>query len=116
MTWVMSSTSMPRATMSVATSTRIFPFANPPRAFCRAPCVLFEWMAATLISSFFKWRTTVSARRFVLAKIKTRLVPFVVFKRWASSFRLSSRVTMNTLWSILRGTVVRCATSTRTGF
>ena len=46
MTWVMSSTSMPRAAMSVATSTRALPRLKLSSARWRAFCDLLPWMAS----------------------------------------------------------------------
>lgn len=82
------STSMPRAAISVAISTRSSWFLKPVSARCRAFCDLFPCMASALIPDLLRVRASLSAPYLVLVKISTDLIAGF-FSRWISkSFSL----------------------------
>ena len=56
---------MPRAAMSVATSTRVLPSLKPPSARSRWLCDLLPWIAAAETPHASRWRVTWSARCLV---------------------------------------------------
>ena len=112
--WVTPGTSMPRATMSVATSTRTWPLRKALSARCRAFCALLPWMTSAATPSLTRLAATRSAPRLVRAKTMVRPTPGAETSA-ARRARLAAVSTSSTRWST-RSTVVACgATSTRTG-
>ena len=72
MTCVMLFTSIPRAAMSVATSTRVWPAMKSFKARWRAFCALLPWKAAELMPAMPRRSATRSAPRLVRVKTMTR--------------------------------------------
>ncbi len=114
MMWLTPGTSMPRATMSVATKTRTWPLRKAFSARWRAFCALLPWIASAAMPSLPRFCTTRSAPCLVRAKTITRRTSGAVTSA-ASRARLAAVSTTSRRCST-RSTVVACgATSTRTG-
>ena len=76
--------SKPRATMSVATSTRTSPLLKPSSALTRAPCDLLPWIAAPTMSSRSSCLTKRLAPCFVRLNTNTCCQSLVRIK-WLSN-------------------------------
>ena len=114
MTWVTPGTSMPRATMSVATSTRTWPLRKALSARWRAFCALLPWMTSAATPSLTRFCATRSAPRLVRAKTMVRPTPGPVTS--ATRRPRLAAVSVGSTRCSTRSTVVACgATSTRTG-
>ena len=117
-TWLTPLTSIPRAAMSVATSTGVLPLRNASSAAVRWAWLLLPWIAAALTPAVVRWRTTRSAPCLVRVKTSARSIePSArpARSRSESSACFSAWLRKVTYCST-RSAVVACGvTSTRTG-
>jgi len=77
-TYSRSSTSIPRAAISVATRTLVVCALKLESAFCRAFWALFPWIASALIFFFSELSTTLSAPYFVRVNTNARFYFFIL--------------------------------------
>ena len=114
-TWVRSSMSIPRAAMSVATSTRVLPFLKLVSAAWRAFCDLFPWIASAGIPRRSKSLETRSAPCLVRVKTKTDFISSRSLSRWARRSRLELVSTKNACCMMVSAVLETGSTETRTG-
>ena len=90
---------MPRAAMSVATSTGVRPERKLSSAFCRWLWLLLPWIAAAWMPAWSSWRATLSAPCLVRVKTIARSMSSVR-RTSTSAWRLASRSISRTFCSI----------------
>ncbi len=103
-TWLIPSTSMPRAAMSVATRVATLPFRKPASARSRWPWLLLPWIASAAMPAAASPFTTRSAPCLVRVKTMVRSTPSSP-RSFASNAGLPARSTWMTR-CVIRSTVV----------
>src|SRR6266702_3119868 len=114
MTWVMPSTSMPRAAMSVATSVRISPERNSANVRSRWFCDLLPWMALAAMPALSSVFTTLSAPCLVRVKTSARLIGSF-FRSLVRTAGLAEKSIWRTRWLIRSAVEDTGVTATRAG-